>query len=450
MVAALDTLRKCPAKAGHFFVKSGLTPDEAAADFVVHHAGVPATPRGGPEPAVLYPQDNTADLLLGLYGCGSRIRSWLPGLADLTVPQAVSKLSPISPTKAVSDHEHWEKVDLGRLPIPKITDRDAGPYVTMGFILAGGDGQDLALSAHRMLVLGPDLLGVSMLTSRHLRHMAQDAWKQGKSLPISINIGVPPAVAVASATGTAHLPLQFDKLSLAGALAHEPIRLTEGGGSGAPYLSQSAFVLHGELLEETSEETIEPAPAGVTMPEFLGYDGHAGAPLHLIKLNGISQRPGAVFQAVVGPGREQSAILGLGGALSVALSVNDRRIFDLRFSYAGGGMLLLFVALSDADGVQLESLARRMIEISPFVKTVIFVDQDVDLSSDEDIFWAMTTRANLAQDCHPVEGFSPMRMDPSQGLAWAEARGYAQTRCYVDATVPAACRMATTRSFASR
>lgn len=452
MVAALNTLRNCPADAGHFFVNRGLSADAAAADFVKNYAGVPATPRGGPEPAVLYPQDGAPNLLFGLYGCDERIRSWLPGLAGLRIPQAASKLSPVPPIPATSEHQLWDRVDLGNLPLPKITVRDAGPYVTMGFVMAGADGQELALSAHRMLVLGPDLLGISMLTSRHLRHMAQEAWVQGKSLSVSINIGVPPAVAIASATSTGQLPSRFDKLSLAGALAQEPIMLSDAPNGGAAYLTQSALVLHGELQEDTVQEAVEPAPPGVSMPEFLGYDGHANAPLHLIKLNAISQRPNAMLQAVVGPGREQSAILGLGGALSLALGLGScgegAHIFDLRFSFSGGGMLLLFVALSDAHEVKLEPLTRQMIEIFPFLKTVVFVDQDVDLSSEEDMFWAMTTRANLAQDCHPVEGFSPMRMDPSQSAAWAEAKGYSQTRCYVDATTPASCIPATTRSFA--
>ncbi|SFR40225.1 UbiD family decarboxylase [Litoreibacter janthinus] len=451
MVAALETLKGCPADAGHFLIKSGFSPDQAAADFVESYAGVPATPRGGTEPAVLYQQRNQPDLLFGLYGCERRIRGWLPALAGCRMTKTAPSLAPVSPIHVKSDHQRWDQIDLGGLPFPQITTRDAGPYITMGFVMAGEAGQNLALSAHRMLVLGPDLLGISMLTSRHLRHMAQRAGEQGESLPISINIGVPPAVAIASATGTAHLPSRLDKLSLAGALAKAPIAISQGPDDGAFYLSRSAIVLHGELLADTTTEAIAPAPPGVTMPEFLGYDGHAGAPLQLIKLNSISQRPNAMMQAVVGPGREQSAILGLGGALSLALGLDEgllaENAFDLRFSYAGGGMLLLFVALKDGHTTPLEPLARQMIDICPFVKTVVFVDQDVDLSSEEDMLWAMTTRANLAQDCHPVQGFAPMRMDPSQGDAWAKQKGYTPTRCYVDATVPPSCRSAASRSF---
>ncbi len=452
MVAALDSLRTCPVDAGQFFVKGPMTPDEAARDFVHHHAGMPATPRGGPEPAVIYRQQNTADLLFGLYGEDSRIKAWLPGLADGSVAEAAKTFAPIAPAGTESDHQFTDTPDITTLPIPKITARDAGRYITMGFVMAGGNGNDLALSAHRMLVLGPDLLGISMLTSRHLRHIAQRAWKSGRSLPISINIGVPPAVAIASATGTAHLPDGFDKLSLAGALAQSPIAVSQSPDGGCPYLTNSAFALHGSLLEFTSEEALAGATPDVTMPEFLGYDGHAGPPLQLIRVSAMSQRPDVPFQAVVGPGREQSAILGLGGALSIALALREqiKCIDDVRFSHAGGGMLTLFVALNKTDGVDLEALTRRMIDICPFTKMIIFVDDDVDLSSEEDVFWAMSTRSNLAQDCHSIKGFSPMKMDPSQGEAWGIAKGYTQTRCYVDATVPVECTHITRRSFSTQ
>ena len=431
-------------------VKQGFTPDQACSDFATHHAGMPAKARWEDEPAVIYQQEGRADLLLGLYGSEHRLQAWCPALREGVLPRAVEALTPIAPVTTTVQHEVWDQVALGRLPIPQSSPRDAGAYVTMGFVMAGKSGADLALSAHRMLVLDDQHLGISMLSSRHLRRMAQAAWARGEDLPVSINIGVPPSVAIASATATTHLPAGMDKLSLAGGLAQAPIEISQGP---SPYLSQSEFVLQGRLTAESCAETLGQRPTGVTMPEFLGYDGHAGAPLQVLRVTSISQRPGALFQATLGPGREQSAILGLGGALALSLALKQQGglepISDLRFSPAGGGMLLLFVALRSGAGEALDkaALARRLIDVMPFTKTVIFVDQDVELGNEADVFWALTTRCNLGGDAHLLPGFAPLRMDPSQGPEWAAAGRGAACRTWVDATVPQTELEAARRSF---
>ncbi|WP_168798027.1 UbiD family decarboxylase [Pacificoceanicola onchidii] len=446
--AALASL-KGPGRPGLFHVKTGFSPDEACADFAAHHAGLPARPRPGAEPAVLYKQRSGPDLLLGLYGCEERLKSWLPGIAGRPMPEVVRALAPCAPINGTTDHIE-AALDLTALPFPKITPRDAGPYVTMGFVMTGCSGAGLALSAHRMLVLDKRRLGISMLTSRALRHRALEAHAKGHDLPISVNIGVPPAVAVASATATAHLPPAFDKLSLAGALAGAPVQLAE---QTAPYLPQSDFVLHGRLTAQTVPETLGDRPKGVTLPEFLGYDGHAGPDLMVIEIDEITHRPGGVLQSCLGPGKEQSSILSLGGALALALSLQAEgglsQIADIRFAAAGGGMLLLYVALKSgaAEQLDLAQLSRRLTGVMPFTKTIVFVDDDVDLSSDEDVLWAMTTRCNLARDTHAIEDLPPLRMDPSQGVCWQEAGGSAPCRSWVNATVPSGLKEQTWRSF---
>ncbi|WP_425101108.1 UbiD family decarboxylase [Tropicibacter sp. S64] len=446
--AALASLRD-PAHPGPFVTKTGFSPDEACTDFAASHAGVPARPRPGPEPGVLYRQATGPDLLLGLYGCEARLKGWLPALAGRAVPDAVRRLAPLPPVPGTCDHIE-AKPDLTALPFPKITPRDAGPYITMGFVLAGKPGPGLALSAHRMLVHGPNRLAISMLPSRALRHLAKAAHDKGEDLPVSINIGVPPAVAVASATATAHLPEEFDKLNLAGALAGTAIAVARDK---ALYLPQAEYVLHARLTAKTTPETLGTRPKGVTLPEFLGYDGHAGPDLPIVEIDRITYRPGAVLQSCLGPGREQSSILALGGALALALSLRTHgglsQIADLRYSAAGGGMLLLYVSLKPGATRQLDlaQLAKRLIDVMPFTKTIVFTDEDVDLSSDEDVLWAMTTRCNPARDTHAIHGLPPLRMDPSQCPEWEAHGGASPCRSWIDATVPDALRNQTRRSF---
>lgn len=442
------------AATGEVCIRTGFGPDAAAADFIANFAGPPATGRSGDETVTLYPQPDAPALSFGSYGSERRVRGWLPNLPDKVSPRRLSGMLPIQPeTVPQADHAGLAEQDLRRLPIPLLTQRDAGKYITMGFVLAREDDEGMALSAHRMLVLGPRRLGLWMLPSRKLRALAAEAHGAGRPLPVSINIGVAPAVAVAASTSSAYLPKQFTKLSLAGALAGLPVELALCRETGTSFLSQADVVILGRIVPETIPE----APSGGilegAMPEFLGYDGRGQAELSVIEIDRILLRPEAVFQSVVGPGREQSVILGLGGALALSLALPaSRGISDLRFSHAGGGMLLLFAALaspgaSETRAGALDQLARAMVQICPFTKTVVFVDDDVNVKNDEDVLWAITTRANLPLDCHGLAGYGPLGMDPSQSRQWVNAGKEVAYKSYINATVPARMHGRARRSF---
>lgn len=447
--AACD-LRAALADAGSAELREGYTPDEAAAEFAARFAGPPAHGRRSDEPALIYPQDGRPALCFGAYGGEARVRGWLAGLPARIAPDSLAKLVPIKPSqRRETDHIVLPTVSLAHLPVPQVTPRDAGRYITMGFVMADGGGDGFALSAHRMLVLDDDRLGVWMLPSRKLRALTVAAHAEGRGLPVSVNIGAPPAVAIASATSAAWLPDQWSKLAIAGALADAPIEISNGLMDGVAYLSRAEIILEGEILPETVPEITPGRSPGRSMPEFLGYDGCAQKELAVLHVRTVRARPSALFQAVVGPGREQSVILGLGGALTLALALGDegRPIHNLRFSHSGGGMLLLFVALRRDHDADIPALARRLVGLSPFIKTIVFVDDDVDIGNEEDVLWAMTTRAQLAGDCHAIPDQAASPMDPSQSPGWIEAKSTKAFKSFVDATAPRGLRALVRRSF---
>jgi UbiD family decarboxylase len=438
--------------------------DDVAADFAARYAGIPASSIARTEPVVCYRVDGRSmPVLLGLYGCAERVRTWLPGLPRRTDRAGVDKmLAAATPPVVVPDplcrQRVYTRVDLTRLPALCATPRDAGPYLTMGLIQAGEPGAaQSALSVHRMLVLGRDRLAIWMVPGRALRRMHEAAVLTGRRLPVSVNIGAPPAAVLASALSSSVLPAGMGKLDVAGAMAGAPLAVAAGVSQPVAVLAESEIVLEGYLDGSVADESLD-GPPGVSLPEFLGYDGTARAALPVLTVTAVTTRRSPRFQAVIGPGREQSVILGLAGAVSVALTGDDadwQMINDLHYSPAGGGMLLLVVSVrkdSPSADSRVGPIARRIFEWHSFVKLIVFTDTDVDITSAEDVLWAITTRANLGTDCTTFAGFRPLGMDPSQGADWAGERGTdgGGGRSYVDATVPYALRHRVVRSFSQR
>lgn len=430
-----------------------------AADFAAHHAGIPATAVPRAEPAVCYRVDGFAiPALVGMYGCPDRVRSWLPGLPRRIDRSAAGALlgAACRPVQVRDPACQRRESALDRLPVLRATPRDAGPYLTMGLVCARDDDTgEVALSVHRMLVLGPDRLAIWLVPGRALRRMHEAAVRARTRLAVSVNIGAPPAAMIASALTTAVLPAGTGKLALAGAMAGGPVSVADAVSQPTLVLAESEIVVEGYLDDTVADETPAGSP-GVSLPEFLGYDGESRASLPVLTVTAVTTRSDPHYQAVIGPGREQSVILGLAGTLSVALSLTeaaDRRLVaDLHHSPAGGGMLLLVVAVRKGcaeDDRRLGCLARRVLTAHRFVKLIVFTDQDVDITSAEDVLWAVTTRANLGTDSVTLPGFDPLTMDPSQRADWARERGRdgSTGRTFVDATTPYALRGTVVRSY---
>ncbi|MFI6447710.1 UbiD family decarboxylase domain-containing protein [Kitasatospora sp. NPDC050543] len=443
-----------------------LAPEAVAGDFAERYAGVPAVGVARPEPAVLYTgvAGHRTPVLLGLYGDDERLYDWLPGLPWALTPAAVAALvraarAPVQVTGAPVQQLTAEgaEVDLRRLPVLTTTPRDAGPYLTAALIHAQDPVTgESSLSAHRMLVLDRDRLAVWIVPGRQLGLLYERALERGGRLAVTVSIGVPPAALVASAVNSRFLPAGLSKLALAGALAGRPLTLAAGRTQPASGLAEAEIVLEGHLDGTLADEALGGAEPGLSLPEFLGYDGRARAGLPVLTVTAVTTRRDPLYQAVIGPGREQSHLLGAAGALSVALSLPQTpalAVQDLHLSPAGGGMLLLAVAVRkerpEADR-QLNALAEDILTRHPFVKTVVLTDEDVAIRCAEDLLWALTTRSNLAADTTEWTRLPPVPMDPSQTPEWALARGHRggiPGRTAIDATTPFALRARTARSF---
>ena len=82
------------------------------------------------------------------------------------------------------------------------------------------------VTIHRLCIQGKDELSIFFTPgARHIGAMAQRAEELGQRLPISISIGVDPAIEIGSCFEPPTTPLGYDELSVAGALRGEPVQL---------------------------------------------------------------------------------------------------------------------------------------------------------------------------------------------------------------------------------
>lgn len=434
---------------------------EVAAHYAKHFSSIPAVGRSGDEEAVLYrnvPGGNM-DVLLGL--CGSRRRNELFVGGDASLKRLATLIDkPIRP-------EHVEKpacqevvldlpVNILRdLPVLKMTAEDAGHFITLGLAMAVDPetGQHL-VSLHRMKVMSDDEMSIWISPMRTLSALHERSKALGRELPVSINIGVDPAIYLCSSFNGARLDKRCDKLELAGAMIGSAMEVAKCLSVDSQCVADAEVVIEGVLSNETVDEALQPG-IDLSLPEFLGYPGKAGKSIQKFRATQITHRHQPIYQTLIGPGYEQSHMLGMPLEVMIFSKFRDSTpltILDIYCGPAGGGLLLAIVKINknqDSDDQQVKILGQQILQEFAVIKSVFIVDEPVNPRCAEDVLWAMTTRCQFERDLSIISGLTGLTLDPSQTAHYyGDVNGEpATSNIILDLTAPFALLSEFRRSF---
>lgn len=442
------------AQAGHPALPIGapLRPHlEIAGHYLAHFATSPACSRSGDEPCVLYEGEGSPmPVLLGLYGSRRR-NGWLlhgggsGGDTAMRLAQMLEARLPPVLVHAAPCHQVRREEGLLALPVLTTTPVDAGPYLTSGLVCAlDPDTGRPNVSIHRMRVLDSHRLTIWMLPGRDLDRMHQRALAGGRPLPVSINIGVPPAVYLTSSLSAPFIGAGDSELAWAGAVQGHPVAMARCRSNSAWCIAASEIVIEGEISGETADEFADPVQRWA-MPEFLGYMGQGRASLPVVTVSGVWHRRDPIYQAFLGPGKEQSELLALPTEAGLIAQLNaahgsELQVLDAHHLAAGGGQLLLALRvrkLREEPGT-MQRLLNAVISRHRLSKAVWVVDEDVDIHSPEDLMWAFATRFQPGRDLHLRHGEPGFPLDPSQQPGYLDDQRPVTDKFLMDLTAPLA------------
>lgn len=281
------------------------------------------------------------------------------------------------------------------LPAPTNTPEDAGPYITLGMCYESNPKTgESDVTIHRMCLQSKDEISIFLMPgARHIGYFRELAEAAGEPLPISVSIGVDPAIEIASCFEPPTTPLGYDELQAAGAIRNKPVELVQCLTINERAIANAEYVIEGEILPNVRVREDQNSNTGKAMPEFPGYCGPANPELPIIKVKAITTRKNPIMQfkktMPSDEGRQRQAAL------------------------------LAFSAFAE-------------------LKHVILVDEDVDIFDINDVMWAMTTRFQADVDLITIPGVQCHPLDPSNNPAYhpeIRERGVA-CKAIFDCTVP--------------
>jgi 2,5-furandicarboxylate decarboxylase 1 len=305
---------------------------------------------------------------------------------------------------AVQEVVHRD-IDLARLlPLPTHNEHDSGPYVTAGLMITRNPrtGQQ-NVSIHRCQLSGPSRLGV-LLLPRHAHMFFEMAEQSGRPLEAALVVGVDPLTLLAS---QAIAPIDVDELEIAGALHRRPLAVAKCLTSDLRVPADAEIVIEGHFLPDVREPE---GPFG----EFPQYYGER-AERHVMAIDAVTHRKGAIFHTVVGGGLEH-LLLGAIPREATLLAHLQRSFPNVRdVDLAKGGVCRyhLYVQIRKRQEGEAKNIMLGAFGGHYDVKQVIVVDEDVDIHNRDEVEWAVATRFQADRDLVVVPESQGSKLDPS-------------------------------------
>ncbi len=193
-----------------------------------------------------------------------------------------------------------DDVRLDRLPVLTTWPEDGGPFVTLPLVYTEHpEGKGHNLGMYRMQVHDRQTTGMHWQIGKGGGFHYKVAEAQGKSLPVTVFLGGPPALILAA---IAPLPENVPELMLASLLAGQKLPLVEGVGP-HPLAAGAEFALIGEVAPR------ERRPEGPFGDHYGYYSLRHDYPVFRVRR--MARRNGAIFPAtVVGKPRQEDFFIG--------------------------------------------------------------------------------------------------------------------------------------------
>ena len=317
-------------------------------------------------------------------------------------------------------------VDLGLLPINHHAELDSGKYITVGHMICKDPDSGVPnIGVYRHEVKGKDKLGAMLVAAHHSSYIARRCAELGTPMEVAIFIGHHPAVAFGSLSKGSMYVNEFE---LVGGVLGEPLRVTQAETVDLPVPADAEIVLEG---------TIDPQNTDIDGPlaEWLGYYG-GQRPCYIIQLSCMTMRKDAIYNDLANSQREHNVSCALGNTSAVYDSVKSvvPTVKEVHLPFSGRNSMIAYVSIAQRVPGEAKRAALAALNTTDTIRIAVVVDEDIDVYNEEEVMWAIVTRATPDLDLSIVPR---VLGDPLNPMSYDENRlkkGVMNTNMIIDAT----------------
>ncbi len=329
------------------------------------------------------------------------------------------------------------EVDLLKFPAPIWHADDGGRYIGTGCYSVTRDPDDgwLNVGTYRAMLHDARSVGVLMVPGKHGHVHREKCFARNRPLPIVMVLGSDPVSFYAACTEAPHGVCEYD---IVGGMRDRPLDVVLGRLTGLPFPADCEIAIEGHLRPG---ETRTEGPFG----EWTGYYASGENPEPVLHVEALYHRNDPILLGVppMGGGPDEmgryravlrSAMLKDGLAQAGVPDVAAVWCHEV-----GSSRMLHGVAIRQrypGHSTQAGYIAAHCHATNYANKFVVVVDDDIDVTDLEQLWWAMLTRSDPATSIHVVDGTRTSPADPRIPPERRERGDITNSRAIVDACRP--------------
>ena len=363
-------------------------------------------------PALLF--DKITDYPEGFRVLSNVFQSYARTASVLGVPQDLSdvamvdawrkKLKEIKPVPPVEVKDGpirqniltGQDVDLFKFPTPIWHEHDEGRYLGTGCAVVSRDPDEgwVNLGTYRCRIFEKDLISVGMNPGKHGTMMMEKYHKRGESFPLAIICGMDPVLFLTAGsplTGVSECEYDFT-----GGIHQKPVEVVRGNITDLPIPASAEIVLEGEIPPPSEMENW---PDGLFGEWSRMYNS---APHPVMRVKSIMYRDDPIILGVV-PWKAHISFpfafplmaAEIWNVLEYA-GIPEVKGVWFGLGYVWPVFLVISIKQSYSGHAKQAALAAASCRADTFAgRYVIVVDDDIDITDEKDVLWAVASRADL-------------------------------------------------------
>jgi 4-hydroxy-3-polyprenylbenzoate decarboxylase len=330
-----------------------------------------------------------------------------------------------------------DAVDIYKFPAPIWHADDGGPYLgTECLIITKDPDSDwVNVGTYRVEMHDKKTITIFIEPGKHGDMIRRKYWERGKHCPFVVSFGQAPVLGGVSRVAFAP---GVSELAQAGGQLGRPIDIVKGQLTGLPIPADAEVVFEG-YMPPLAEDSREEGPFG----EWPGYYTSGKRPEPVVRVERIYHRnnPIIIGQPPVRPtlpGRhthiagsaalwdalEAAGVPGVEGVWKMsAAGTRFANVIALRQQFAGHAKMAGLVATGAGPAAYMGRMT-------------IIVDDDIDITNDREVLWALATRWDPRTQTDIIDGCWSGHLDPTIPAAKRESGDITNSRIIIYAVRP--------------
>lgn len=322
------------------------------------------------------------------------------------------------------------EADLTKLPILRHQELDAGKYITSSVsILRDPKTGVQNAGIYRAQFHDKHELGFMTGAYQGGSYILHEHRERKLPMQIAMVIGHHPCLLLAATTNP---PGMGGELEVAGGLMQQPLEVVSAETVDLEVPAHAEIIIEG-VIDTSPNALREEGPFG----EYPRYYTGVG-PFPVIKVSAITMRRDPIYVDVFNASSEHLAI---GGLARMGFLLNRTRdvcpnVINVHLPISGVARNHAYISMKKIADGEPHLAAFNLFAYSPATKHVFIVDDDIDVTNEGDVLWALATRFQADKDLVTINNSIGSRLNPPTYGYRRDEKGTLESKLIFDCTRP--------------